>query len=369
MLNLQMVSLRMKIVYIIEDFPIGGGIERIVSKKANIIASEYGHEVTIISVYEDHRPLKYALSEGIKVLYLNVPMASKGNALTTTLSRISTIVTAAKRLNRAIRTINPDIIFFTTTLGALLLPLCKTKARKIFESHSAKKFTPYNKFFYFVERDADCIVCLTESDAVTFSNAKRVKVISNFISSPSEYVKNYSRKAAIAVGRLEYVKGFDILIDIWNGIAREHPEWVLHIYGEGPLRDELQRQIDRSGLKDNVILCGRCEDMMNRYTEYSLHLMTSRYEGQPMTLIEAQACGLPSVVFNFEYGAKDIVKDGINGLLVSQGDRDSFSKALSRMMNDTAIRKEYGENARQMALRYSKESIMPEWLALIEELR
>ena len=256
------------IVYVIEDIAVRGGAERIISYKANILSAQYGHKITIISIYEDCRPASYPLNKGINVVCLNVPMAVKNsNIITKFLSRTATLLKAAKRLNKAIKNINPDIIFFTTTLSALLLPLCKTNARKIYESHSAKPFTPYNKLFLPMELCADCVLCLTEGDAKEYRHSRKVMVIPNFISHPERIVNDYSVKKAIAVGRLEYEKGFDILIECWKNIAKKHPDWHLDIYGEGSLGRELQQQIDFSELKDKVTLRGRRDNMMEKYTE------------------------------------------------------------------------------------------------------
>lgn len=168
---------------------------------------------------------------------------------------------------------------------------------------------------------ADAIVCLTDGDANEYKIARSVEVIPNFIDEPFGFVKDYSVKKAIAVGRLEWVKGFDILIDCWKNIANEHSDWHLDIYGDGAMRAKLQSQIDRLELQNQVTLCGRNEKIMEVYPQYSLHIMPSRYEGLPMALMEAQSCGLPSVVFDFKYGAHDIVTNGYNGMIARQGDK------------------------------------------------
>ena len=194
-------------------------------------------------------------------------------------------------------------------------------------------------------------------------------VIPNFIDYETPpAVKDYSAKKAIAVGRLESQKGFDILIDCWKEAAAAHPGWTLDIYGEGSLRQQLQRQIDSCGLQGSVRLQGRCDDMTAAYASHSLHLMTSRYEGQPMTLIEAQACGLPSVVTDFNYGAKDIINNGYNGLIVPQGDTVAYARALSRMMADEALRASCGTNARLTAKRFAPAEIMEKWQQLVNRL-
>lgn len=357
----------MNLVYIVEDFSENGGVERIVSMKANLLAQKYYHQVTLISVYQDQRPQLYPLDKNINLLHLKVPFASKANNRIIQLcNRAKTLLIAAHRLNKAIKHINPDVIFFTTTLGALLLPLCNTHAKKIYESHLARSYTPYNSLFKWMERKADTIVCLTEDDAKEYKLAQNVIVISNFIHLPNSTVKDYNCKKAIAVGRLEEQKGFDRLINCWAAIAKQHPDWHLDIYGEGSLHDKLQQQISCLKLNHQITLCGRKENMMEIYLNYSLHVMSSRYEGQGIVLIEAQACGLPSVTFDFKYGAKDIIRNGINGLLVEQGNEEAFSNAICKMLSSTQLREEYGRNAIQISKAYSEEHIFEKWLNLLQ---
>lgn len=358
----------MNIIYVIEDYSENGGVERIVSDKANTLFAQYNHNVTVISVYLDNRKEQFKLNEGVNLIHLDVPFAKRtNNSLLRLLSRLYTIFIAIIRLNKAIKGLHPDIIFFTTTLGAILLPFCHTKARKIYESHLARNYNPFNKLFFLTELRAERIICLTSGDAKEYKYAKRVDIIPNYISDVKSHVEDYSIKKAIAVGRLEYQKGFDILIDCWKEISKQHPDWQLDIYGEGSYKEELQQQIDSLQLGDKVKLCGRNKNIIEVYPQYSLHLMTSRYEGLPMTLIEAQACGLPSVVFNFQYGASDIVSDGCNGLIIEQGNRKLFIEAAMKMMSSEELRKEYGNNAIETGKRYSKENIFRKWIQIINE--
>ena len=358
----------MNIIYIIEDFSSPGGAERIVSYKANVLSTKYLHQVSIISVYQDIRPQAYKLDENVNLIHLNVPFAKKTNkSLLRLLSRLYTIFIAIVRLNKVIKKQNPDIIFFTTTLGAILLPFCHTKARKIYESHLARNYNPFNKLFFLTEMRAERIICLTSGDAKEYKYAKRVDIIPNYINEVKSHVKDYSVKKAIAVGRLEYQKGFDILIDCWKEISKQYPYWQLDIYGEGSCKEILQQQIDSFILGDKVKLCGRNDNIIELYPLYSIHLMTSRYEGLPMTLIEAQSCGLPSVVLDFKYGASDIVSNCYNGLIIEQGNRKLFIEAVMKMMSSEKLRKEYGTNALTIGKRYSKESIFNRWIKIINE--
>lgn len=358
----------MNIIYVIEDYSENGGVERIVSDKANTLSAQYHHDITVISVYRDNRKEQFKLDDGVNLIHLDVPFAKRtNNSIIRLLSRLYTIIIAIKRLNKEIKQLHPDIIFFTTTLGAILLPFCHTKARKIYESHLARNFNPFNKIFFLTELKAERIICLTSGDAKEYKHAKRVDIIPNYINEVKSHVEDYSVKKAIAVGRLENQKGFDILIDCWKEISRQYPDWQLDIYGEGSCREELQQQIYSLELGDKVKLCGRNYKIIEVYPQYSLHLMTSRYEGLPMTLIEAQACGLPSVVFNFQYGASDIVSDGCNGLIIEQGNRKLFIEAAMKMMSSEELRKEYGNNAIETGKRYSKENIFRKWIQIINE--
>ena len=358
----------MNIIYVIEDYSENGGVERIVSDKANTLFTHYHHKVTIISVYRDNRKEQFKLDDGINLIHLDVPFAKRtNNSLLRLISRLYTIFIAILRLNKVIKGLHPDLVFFTTTLGAILLPICHTKARKIYESHLARNFNPFNKLFFLTELRAERIVCLTSGDEKEYKYAKRVDIIPNYINDVKSYVEDYSVKKAIAVGRLEYQRGFDILIDCWKEIAKQYPDWKLDIYGEGSCRKELQRQINSLQLGEKVKLCGRNNNIIEIYPQYSLHLMTSRYEGLPMTLIEAQACGLSSVVFDYQYGASDIVSNGNNGLIIEQGNRKLFIEAAIKMMTSEKLRREYGTHALTTGKHYSKEKIMKKWLNIIDD--
>ena len=358
----------MNIIYVIEDYSENGGVERIVSDKANTLSTRYNHNITLISVYRDNRKEQFKLDYGINLIHLDVPFAKRtNNSIIRLISRLYTIFIAILRMNKVIKGLHPDIIFFTTTLGAILLPFCRTKARKIYESHLARNFNPFNKLFFLTELRAERIVCLTSGDAKEYKYAKRVDIIPNYINDVKSHVEDYSVKKAIAVGRLEYQKGFDILIDCWKEIAKRYPDWKLDIYGEGSCREELQRQINSLQLGEKVKLCGRNNNIIEAYPQYSLHLMTSRFEGQGIVLIEAQACGLPSVVFNYEYGANDIIENEYNGILVEQGNCKKYIEAVMKMMSSEELRKEYGTNALTIGKCYYKENIFNRWIKIINE--
>lgn len=356
----------MKIAYVIEDFCIKGGAERIIAEKANYLVSQFHHDVTIISIYSDNRLISYALEKGVTLLSLNIPFTKKTKSpLKTLMNRIITLLKVWRAFQKTINQLQPDIIFYTMSLGALLLPLSKTKAKKVYESHLARSFTPYHQLFYAMERKADLIVCLTRGDAEEYKHARKVETIPNFINRPSRTVDRYEVKRAIAVGRLEYQKGFDRLIEAWKNVSEVCPNWHLDIYGEGSCQAQLEEQIDRLQLDQYITLCGRKDNIQDIYPDYSLHVMSSRYEGLPMVMIEAQAFGLPSVAFDFQNGASDIIKDGYNGLLVEQGNIKQLAEAIIKMAESNQMRQEYGKHALSMMQAYYREKIFDKWTDLI----
>lgn len=356
----------MNIVYLVEDYSENGGVENIISMKANTLYQQYNYQVTLISVYQDNRPSRYQLDPHIPLILLNVPFAQKNKkTLQQTLNRVKTIALAACRLNKEIRRIKPDVIFFATTLGALLLPLCHTKARKIYESHLARSYNHFNKMFWWMELAADNIVCLTQGDAKEYKWNRHVRVIPNFINLPQQTVKDYSSKKAIAVGRLEDQKNFNTLICLWSEIVKRYPDWQLDIYGEGSQHQELQSLIDRLKVGKHVRLCGRHDNIMELYPQYSLHLMTSHCEGLPMVMIEAQACGLPSVTFDFPFGASDIVKNGYNGFIAKPYQTTQYMNDIYELLDSPKLREQMGQNARQVGKRFAKEQVFHQWIELL----
>ena len=181
----------MNIIYVIEDYSENGGVERIVSDKANTLFTEYHHNVNVISVYRDNRKEQFKLDDGVNLIHLDVPFAKRtNNSIIRLLSRLYTIIIAIKRLNKEIKRLHPDVIFFTTTLGAILLPFCHTKARKIYESHLARNFNPFNKLFILTELMAERIICLTSGDAKEYKYAKRVDIIPNYINEVKSHVED-----------------------------------------------------------------------------------------------------------------------------------------------------------------------------------
>ena len=195
-----------------------------------------------------------------------------------------------------------------------------------------------------------------------------MRVIYNFLDCIPRKNSNCKNKKIISVGRLEYQKGFDILIDVWKKVDEKHSDWVLEIYGEGSLRKELQDKIDSLNLTDSLILKGSEKNIQSKYLESSIYMMSSRYEGMPMVLLEAMSCGLPLVSFDCPCGPKDIIKDGENGFLVKFGNIEEMAKKINYLIENEDKRIDMGKKAKELSYNYLKEKIMNQWKELFENL-
>lgn len=359
----------MKLVYFIDGINGMGGMERIIIGKANALSKDYGHDVTIISAYSSEEPICYPIEDGVKVVGLDIKKAKHNcNIFLRFYEQVRVFVQTLSRSRKQISAIKPDVIFFIWVLGAMMLPFVGGKAKRIYESHSSLKNTPHHFFLRLMERYADVVVTLTEGNAKDFSHSKDVRVISNYTQQPDNVAIDYSKKRAIAVGRLSPEKGFDRLIRMWKNTESNHKDWTLDIIGDGPERESLQNQIEELGLKNSIRLCGYSEDIINEYANYSLFLMTSHAEGQGLVLLEAQATALPAVTFDFEYGASDVIKHQKNGLLIPQDDETLFENALNEIVNSESERRRMGQEGREVSKRFTKESIMKTWDELLSSL-
>lgn len=174
-------------------------------------------------------------------------------------------------------------------------------------------------------------------------------------------------KKIISVGRLTYQKNFQCLIRIAAAIKEKAPDLQWHIYGEGSDRPELERMIEENALNGVVTLKGQCSDLYDRYNDYSALVMTSRYEGFPMTLIEASACGIPMLSFDVFTGPSEIIDDGENGFLCDDADEETMAKRIVQVFSDREMRLRMSENCRKTAQQFKVDRIVAQWIAIIKE--
>lgn len=178
-----------------------------------------------------------------------------------------------------------------------------------------------------------------------------------------------TNKTVMAVGRYDFQKGFERLIAAWAEVCSKVNDWKLEIIGDGALREKMLQQIEENGLNDRVVLKKLpAAQMKDAYMNTSIFALSSRFEGLPMVLLEAQAAGVPIVSFTCKCGPKDLIEDGINGFLVEEGDIDGLAKGLIRLIEDEELRKKMGKAAYQNSELYTENAIMKHWIDLFQNL-
>ena len=214
----------------------------------------------------------------------------------------------------------------------------------------------------------DSFVVLTHEDKGYWGELPNMIVIPNASTfSPTE-TSSLNQKQAIAVGRYSHQKGFDDLIRAWSIVVKYNAEWKLNIYGEGEQRDLLEDLIKRYQLTQNVFLKSSVKDIGKEYLSSSLLVMTSRYEGLPMVLLEAQSYGLPIVSYACKCGPRDIITDGKDGFLVPEGDIEQFAKDVVKLIDNQSLIRDFGEEALKNTQKYKEDNIMEKWTNLFQKL-
>jgi glycosyltransferase involved in cell wall biosynthesis len=217
----------------------------------------------------------------------------------------------------------------------------------------------------------DALVTLTNGDREEyqeFLKGTEVLCIPNAVHSLDQEPSQHTNKIVLAAGRLTKQKGYDFLIPAFAQVIERHPDWQLRIYGTGHLNDQVRRLINRWHLYNHVLLMGQTTSFDDELAKASLFVLSSRFEGLPMVMIEAMAHALPVVSFDCPTGPRDVLKDGVDGLLVPPKDVDALARALQRLVGDEPLRKELGAAAAKTAERYGPDAITPQWEALFRRL-
>lgn len=223
-------------------------------------------------------------------------------------------------------------------------------------------------------RFSDCNVVLTKDTLELyrrrFPGQRNVQIYNPVDRELLDYTGAYdaNSKRIISVGRLNYAKNYERLLGIADRVKQRHPDWQWDIYGEGEDRKKLERLIDEMQLGDFVHLCGQQRNIYSIYPRYAMMVMTSRYEGFPMTLLEAASRGLPMVAFDIRTGPREIIQDGVNGYLCPKDSDDAMVEKIEALIGSTELRKACSRNSLETARQFSIDRILPEWERLLETL-
>lgn len=363
----------MRITYVVREHSYNGGTDRVLSRKANYLVKA-GYQVSIITSESAGSVPFFYFDPLITFYYLGVDDKEVNRDIY--LSKLNDCLLAY-----------PTDISISTGLG-LTKYLCEATdgSKKILEFHFSKYkgktfFAKWDS--YFIGRFLSSIysrketrlanryekfVVLTNEDKELWRGVHDITVIPNPITIEPTIASELLSKRVIAVGRYTGQKGFDRLVRVWSKVKDVHPDWKLSIFGDGKYRKRLEGYIHNNDLSTVVELLPPTKDITSEFLKSSIFVMTSRYEGQPLVLIEAMSAGLPAVCYTFKCGAKETIRDNEDGFLVEEGNVSDFVNRLSLLMNDDVLRKKMGEKAYSNIQRYREECIMPLWTSLFESM-
>ena len=373
----------MKILYQIHSTYNPGGMERVLLNKVRYLVEEKGWDVTVVTTDQHDRPSFYPFPDVVKMIDLGVNYSDDNGKpfVKKLMGYFRRRQLHKKRLKEVLAEIRPDVVDCFYPGECSFVPGLKDGSRKVMELHQSKLFHhQYNRSGLMgladkvrawmderLVRKFDRFVVLTQEDMQMWGEMPGIRVIPNAANFIAEKYSDCSAKRVIAVGRLDYQKSFDRLIQVWEKVHQQMPDWRLDIFGQGEWQEILQGMIDERGLQETVKLNGPTKNIGQEYSESSMIVMSSHYEGFPMVMIEAMACGLPAVSFDFKCGPRDIVKEGENGLVVTDGDIDGLAEAMMTLMRDDELRKRMGEEAKKVVETFSEAKVMDKWVRLYEE--
>lgn len=380
-----MINKPLKLVYLTPALYMAGGVERVLTLKANYFAEHFGYDVTIILTEGKGKSPFYPLSERIKVVNLDIGFEQLWNC--SFLKKIFVYLKKQRQYKKALTAelmkLCPDITVSLLRREINFLIGIKDGSKKIGELHvnrlNYRNFEANDTNFIkqlFAKlwmsnlvkqlKRLDRFVVLTEEDKLAWPELQNVSVIPDPLSFVPTAQSSLSVKRVIAVGRYVYQKGFDLLLQAWAKIERQCPDWMLVVYGDGD-RAPYEQMMRNLGIDTSrCLLNGPTTDIQREYVNSSLFVFTSRFEGFGMVLVEAMACGLPVVSFACPCGPKDIVRDGEDGFLVENGNIDELVQQLMKLMVDHRLRTAFARHAQQNAQRFNIEQTALRWKSVFE---
>ncbi len=360
----------MKLYYITFSIRGKSGLERMIVTKANYFAEHYNYEVNIITFDDYFDNNFYPLYKTITHHDLKL--------------RGESFLSKSKRINNILKHRKPDIVLVAMdNFMATFMPLFLTKRFPIvLERHSImigehqeqtslkSKLSKKIKFVLMKigVKSYDKLVVLSEGGIKEWGYLKNIIAINNPKTFSSEETANLNSKKVLAIGRFDYIKGFDLLLEVWQMLATKFQDWQLHIYGYGDRREEFENMITDLGIKESVVLHEPTRHIKDAYLDASIYTLSSRNEGFSLVLLEAMEFGIPIVAFDCPFGPRDIISKNEDGFLIPPGQLDDYASKLSQLMSNTELRQKMGRAGRHNIKRLEPSVIMKKWQQLFEDL-
>lgn len=358
----------MKIMFVLAGLG-AGGAERVVSLLSGEMIRR-GYSVSVVSFDAPDDPVFHSFHPQVEIVRLGIPAG--GGSFLRGLQASYRRTAALRRLFKRSR---PDVVLsFLTKINVLSVAASAGLKIPVIISErnnpSVQRAHPFwaNAWKIAASR-ASAIVLQTDAIKALYpaNIQKRAVVIPNPVVPAANDYEPHDGLVLAAVGRLEWQKGFDMLIKAFATVAPDNPNWTLTIWGEGAERWSLQSIADQSGFADRITFAGNSQSQSDWLGKARIFVLSSRYEGFPNVLLEAMSAGLPAISFRCDFGPEEMIEDGVNGLLVEPDDIEKLAEALTKLMKNEEVRKRLGIEARKRAERYGLAPIVSKWEGLVKK--
>lgn len=379
----------MKIVYVLPQFAVPAGTERIMTDKMNYLAEDDNFEVIMLTNEQGAHPLAFPLSSKVKHIDLSVRYVNlyKENWIVRFFKKFCYNRLYRNRFNSFIDIYRPDIVITSTYCDYIMAAIASSPYSfvRVLESHIDRRYIHINDpskrktlktslMSFFLMRSVsqkakkfDLLVALNEEDAMDWSKWIKTSVIQDVVHlNPTGIYSDCSSNRVVFVGRYTEQKGVFDLIKIWQIVNRKYPNWRLDLYGNGNLRDVIIEKA--SSLNINIYVHKPDSFIFDRYIESSVILLTSLYEPFGLVMVEAMSCGVPVVAFDCPFGPNKIITDGVDGFLIKNRDIQLFADKLCELIDSRELRSKMGKAGIKSSQRFSAEVVMPKWKSLFKEL-
>ncbi|WP_186779273.1 glycosyltransferase family 4 protein [Streptomyces salinarius] len=378
----------MKLTYLIYNaFGVGGTV-RTVFNQANAMA-ERGHDVEIATMLRYHEEPPFPLDQRVRVTALIDNRSGSyvdwdgyvGPEDTSWHDRfpagLSKNVDSRRRIGAMIRflkSLEDRIVVGTRpTINLVIAEYADPSLVRVVQEHAGLS-THKGEWREAIEAayvQMDALVCLTEADRSAYAEAfpeVRVERIPNALHTLDVPRSNLSRPQVVSAGRLDGNKGIDKLVEAFGLVVEAHPDWTLRIHGDGPELEALRKAVRTRHLYNHVFLMGPTRTLDEELAKGSVFAMSSKSEGFGMVLLEAMNCGLPVVSFNCPVGPRELVTDGVDGLLVPERDVAALAEGIIRLIEDEEMRRRFSRAALQKAAEYGPDVVTKSWEDLYQAL-
>lgn len=355
----------MRVTFFIQDISTQGGTERTTCCLANEMV-RHGHSVSIVSVFQASGQVQYPLSDAVQVVYLSkTPYYGTLSVIT----RLQIVTKQISRVRQCVNLRDADVIISQKFLASFLAYYAGFAHKTLACEHY--RYGMYNRLIRWY-RDKlyhrfRGLVVLTNNDKQRFEGhgVGNVFVVENMVSISPNPWHGSDRKVALSVGRLDKQKGYDLLLEALSMYKSRLRDWRFDIYGDGAERETLEAQRHRLGLDEMVRFEHFTSHIEEVYATCRFYILSSRFEGFPMVLLEAAAAGLPIVSFDCKEGPRVLLQNG-GGLLAEAENVSEFGKMIVRMATDDELRKRLQKEVFRVVEPYSPEEIYNKWINVFD---